>query len=83
MTSGRWNATHLAIQVEEIKRKQADADLDVLDLDVLAFPPAELLEWKQLRRVLVDGHRLGVKDERLRTLFDALSGMRSATPLRR
>ena len=74
MTSGRWDATHLAVQVEEIKRKQADADLDVLDLDVLALPPAELLEGKQLRRVLVDGHRLGVEHERLRALFDALWG---------
>ena len=75
--------THLAIQVKQIECKQADADFDVLHLHVLALPSAELLEWEQLRRVLVDGHRLSVKYERLRTLFDALLSMRSATQLLR
>ena len=64
--------THLPVKVEQIEREQAYADFDVLHLDVLAFPPAELLEWKQLRRVLVDGHRLGVEHKRLRAFLDTL-----------
>ena len=72
MTSGRWDATHLAVQVEEIKRKQADADLDVLDLDVLALPPAELLEWHQLARRAVNSYRLRIEHEGLGVLLDTL-----------
>lgn len=85
VSTNGWDraSTHFAVQVEQVEREQTDADLDVLDLDILPFPSAQFLERKQLRSVLVDGHSLGVKYERLRTLFDALSGMRSATPLRR
>lgn len=63
---------HLAIKVEKIERKEADADFDVLDLDVLALPPAELLERHELARVLVDRDCLRVEHERLRALFDTL-----------
>ena len=64
--------TYLAVQIKEIEREQAHAHFDVLHLDVLAFPPAELLEWKQLRRILVDGHRLGVEHKCLRAFLDTL-----------
>lgn len=65
-------ATHLTIQVEQIKRKQTDTDCDVLDLDVLPLPSAQFLEWKELSRVLVDGHCLGIEHECLSPFFDAL-----------
>lgn len=48
--------SYLAIEVQKIECKETDADLDVFDLDVLAFPSAEFLEWHELACGLVNSY---------------------------
>lgn len=55
--------THLSVEVKDVEGKEQNLDLDVLNLDVLSLPPAELLERKEL---LLDGiprDGLAVQDE--------------------
>ena len=48
--------TYFAVEIQEIEREETDTDLNVLDLDVLAFSPTEFLERHQFPRGLVDGY---------------------------
>jgi hypothetical protein len=66
------HATHLAVQIQHVKRKQVDADGDVLGADVLALTPAEVLEGKELLGGQVERDSLAVDDERLDTILNAL-----------
>lgn len=77
-----FGTAHLAVQVEEVERKQVHLDLDVLDLDVLALPGTELLKLEQPLLLHVPRDRFRVDHERLGTLFNALRGMivRSSAP---
>ena len=43
-TSSQKRRAHLSIKVEEVKAEEAYANLDVFDLDVLAFALTQLLE---------------------------------------
>lgn len=47
----------LAVQIEQVERKDLDKDLDILGLDVLALPAAQLLERQEapFRRVAALG----------------------------
>jgi hypothetical protein len=64
--------THLAVEVQQVEREKAYADLDIVDLDVLALAPAQLLERQQLLRRLVDRDGLRVEHKRLCRVFEAL-----------
>ncbi len=54
---------YLAVKIEQIESKDADSNLDVFDLDVLALAPAQLLEGHKLASTLVYGNGLGVEYE--------------------
>lgn len=64
--------TYLPVQVQQIKGKDVDLDLDILCLDVLPLPLAQLLERQDLAHFLVPCDRLRVEHEALRLLFDSL-----------
>lgn len=55
----------LAVEVEQIKRKHAHLDLDVINLDVLLLPRHQLLERKNLLLHNVPSNSFAVENEAL------------------
>jgi hypothetical protein len=69
--------THFAVEVQQIKSKQTNADLDVLNFDVFAFAFAQFLEWHQLARYSINSDSFGIQDEGLRDVLYALYNVAS------
>lgn len=64
--------TYFAVQEKEVESKEADTDLNVLDLDILPFAFAELLERHQFASYTVDGNGFCVQNEGLGRVLEAL-----------
>ena len=64
--------TYLAIQVEEIKRKETNSDFDVLHFHILTFALTELLEGQKFS-LPANCYRFRIKHKRFCALFDALT----------
>ena len=63
---------YLAVEVQQVERKEAHADFDVFDFDVFAFAPAKLLERHEFASGAVDGDSFRVENEGIGTHLDTL-----------
>lgn len=64
--------TYLSVQVQEIKGKQTDANLNILNLDIFALPPAQLLERHQLPSCPVNSYSLCIEHKGVCRILNAL-----------
>ena len=66
------NKTNLAVEVEEVKREETDADLNVFHLHILAFPFTQFLERHELVLFDIECNGFGVQNECLHGILYAL-----------
>lgn len=64
---------HLAVEVEQIETVELDLDLDVLNLDVLALTPRQLLERQDTLLLNVPRDGFAVEDGGRRVRTESLS----------
>jgi hypothetical protein len=63
---------YFAIEIQKIKSKEADADLDILNLDIFSLPLAEFLERHQFASGTINRDGFRVQHKGLRILLEAL-----------
>ncbi len=52
---------YFVVQIQQIKRKQAYADSDILNFDILALASTEFLEGHNFTSRVIKGHSLSIQ----------------------
>jgi hypothetical protein len=63
---------YFSVQIQKIESKEANADLDVFNLDILSFPLAEFLKWQQFTSYKVNRNGFCIQHEGMCSVFEAL-----------